>query len=671
MTGDILGTTISTENRFLVCGLGSLGQHCVLSLKEFGVNVIAIEREIPKNWEISHLPQLLDQLIIGDCRQIDILEQAKISQCSAILIVTSDEEVNAQTAITARHINPTIRLVVRSSQENFNHLLGEQLGNFFAGCPNRLANTAFGLAVMQDNIIGFFSLDGQQLKVIKRKITFDDPWCYKYLVSELNTLKRRVLSCKTGSASNTFHQWEPDAKILPGDTITYVELVENNPPPNPVKISPLRRAQNFLTSFLKNMKMKFQDFRNLDILKQVSNVVAVSGTVFLLLIFGTILFRYNASETTFTDSFYTTAILLLGGFGDVFQDPLKPKKEIPNWLELFSLCLTVFGTIFVGILYASLTEVLLSTKFDLANTRPAVPEQEHLIVVGLGRIGEGVAIFLQKFKQSLVVVSLKGDVAADILPNIAIVTGDFNEAVNRVNIQSARSLILTTDNEMLNLEIALIARSLNPDSHLVIRASKEGLSSKLKGLLDNIELINTYEVSSAAFAGAAFGENIVSLFRQEETIILVTEYQIRAHDTINGLLISEFSYGYSVVVILYEPPDQKPRLMPSDDLRLEEGDHIVILASMDGLKRIERGEIERDSQSWTVRIAQIFSDDSILEGAKIISRISGCSLNLATDMMNDLPKNLPVSLYKHQAYNLMRELQKIIIKAELISLEDE
>ena len=49
----------------------------------------------------------------------------------------------------------------------------------------------------------------------------------------------------------------------------------------------------------------------------------------------------------------------------------------------------------------------------------------------------------------------------------------------------------------------------------------------------------------------------------------------------------------------------------------------------------------------------------------------GCSLSLATDMMNDLPKNLPCSLYKHQAYNLMRELQKVIIKAELISLEDE
>jgi len=32
----------------LVCGLGSLGQQCVVALKEFGVNIVAIE-EAPPN----------------------------------------------------------------------------------------------------------------------------------------------------------------------------------------------------------------------------------------------------------------------------------------------------------------------------------------------------------------------------------------------------------------------------------------------------------------------------------------------------------------------------------------------------------------------------------------------------------------------------------------------
>jgi phosphoglycerate dehydrogenase-like enzyme len=42
-------------DRFVVCGLGSLGQHCVVALKEFGVKAIAIEQVPPPDWEITKL----------------------------------------------------------------------------------------------------------------------------------------------------------------------------------------------------------------------------------------------------------------------------------------------------------------------------------------------------------------------------------------------------------------------------------------------------------------------------------------------------------------------------------------------------------------------------------------------------------------------------------------
>ncbi|MFB2981748.1 hypothetical protein [Microseira sp. BLCC-F43] len=51
--------------RFLVCGLGSVGQHCVAALKEFGVSVSAIDKATPKNWEIPNLPRLLDDQKLG------------------------------------------------------------------------------------------------------------------------------------------------------------------------------------------------------------------------------------------------------------------------------------------------------------------------------------------------------------------------------------------------------------------------------------------------------------------------------------------------------------------------------------------------------------------------------------------------------------------------------
>lgn len=125
-------------DRFLVCGLGSLGQHCVAVLKDYGTKVIAIDETPPKNWEIPNLSNLLEDLHIGDCRLSDILEQAQIRQCRAVLLVTGNERVNTEAALAARSLNPRIRLLVRSDKQNLNQLLEQNLGNFAAFEPTQL-----------------------------------------------------------------------------------------------------------------------------------------------------------------------------------------------------------------------------------------------------------------------------------------------------------------------------------------------------------------------------------------------------------------------------------------------------------------------------------------------------------------------------------------------------
>jgi len=80
---------------FLVCGLGKLGQHCVVALtsfatKNFMVKVTAIDSKPPETWEVDQLPNLLRGGIVkGDCRQDTILSQAGIHECRAILVVTT------------------------------------------------------------------------------------------------------------------------------------------------------------------------------------------------------------------------------------------------------------------------------------------------------------------------------------------------------------------------------------------------------------------------------------------------------------------------------------------------------------------------------------------------------------------------------------------------------
>lgn len=651
-------------NMFLICGLGSLGQNCVVALKEFGVPVIAIEQQIPPQWEINNLEELLDNLIIGDCRNREVLQRAKIDQCRSILIVTSDEEINIETAIIAREINSNIRIIVRSSQENLNQLLQQQLGNFFADDPAHLTASAFALAGLANEAIGFFKIDGQRLQIITKTIKAGDRWSDLRKVHEMNTSKRRVITHYSISAPLfcDFNQWNSEITLRPGDTIVYVEIVEEFSPRRQRQTRRLPRLINFWQSFLGEI----QQFVRFNFLRQIRSIAIVSGMIIIiLLIVGTFLFQKFYPDTNIIYAFYATAILLLGGYADLFGQ-LEPIANIPGWLQLFALSLTVIGTVFVGILYALITDNLLSSKFQLILNRPPIPSQEHLVLVGLGKIGQKVAGVLQELKESLVAISFNTDFERTNLPNIPLVIDNLQQALNKANFQQAKSIIIMTSNEMLNLEIALTARKFNPRSRLVIGSYKQGVSSQLSRILDNTQVIATYTVAAEAFAGAAFGENILSLFRQNNQTILITEYQIEADDTLNGLIISEINYGYKVMVIVYQSSDNNsPVYIPVEDIRVCPGNRLVVLATTDSLQRIEKGEIELSSRCWQVYIEKALTESALFNAANTISRITGCDIGLARNLVNNLPQVLPIPLYRHQAERLVRELKKCLVQSYL------
>jgi Trk K+ transport system NAD-binding subunit len=661
-------------DRFLVCGLGSLGQHCVAALKEFGVSVIAIDQIQPQSWEISNLPNLLEDLVLGDCRQNNILEQAKIQRCRAALIVTSNEQVNAETALAIRQLNRYTRLVVRSAQENLNQLLSERLGNFIAFDPIQLPASAFAFAALGSDTLGFFKLDGQWLQVFKRQIEQSDRWCNSRLLHELNSRQRRLLSHTHYPIPlpQTFHDWEPDVLLQPKDTLVYLETAEQLVFYGaPTQQQPKRRGWKAkLLPLPKQLRRQLAQFWQLSFQQQVRRVAIVCGVIVLiLLVIGTFLFRWHYRGINFLEAFYTTVILLLGGYGDLFGG-FETGDSIPWWLQLFSLGLSLAGTAFVGVLYALLTEALLSSKFQFVQRRPPIPQQNHVAIIGLGRVGQRVATLLREFKQSLVGITFNVDFEEKNLPEVPLIFGNLKNSLSKANLGGAKSVIVVTDDEILNLEVALMARKINPKSHLVIRTSSRHLSEHLSQLLPDAQVLGTATVVAEAFAAAAFGENIIALFRFDDRTILVTEYQIEVQDTLNGLLLSEVAYGFGVVPILYQKPPNASNLMPLEDIQLAVGDRLVILATIDGLQRIECGKLDIAGKRWQVSVKKALSADASFEGANAIARISGCSLGTAREFMNHLPGTLSVALYKHQAQRLVRELNKLLVKAELIPLGD-
>jgi Trk K+ transport system NAD-binding subunit len=646
-----------------------LGQQCVVALKRFGVSVIAIEEVPPKHWEIPNLPNLLDDLIVGDCCQKSVLEQAKIQQCRAVLLVTGNERMNVEAAFAARLLNPGTRLVVRSAQENLNELLSKSLGNFVSFEPTQLPVTAFALAAMGSRTLGLFNLEGHQLRVVKRHIQLGDSLCRR-LVQELNNSSRRVLTHLPNSSGifKDFHQWQPDAYLQEGDTLVYVEVTETCSSRPEQSRTGARRKRRLLGKAIQalngyNLKQKLIQFWQSTYHHQVHRVAIVCGIMVVILWFlGALAYKFDYPHMNWGNAFYTTAILLLGGFGDLFGG-FNFQLRVSWWLQLVSLGLGLAGTAFVGVLYALLTQMLLSSKFQFLRRRPPIPPQDHVVVIGLGRVGQRVAAMLQKLKQPVVGITTT-ELDPNILPTLPVMMGNYADALQEVNLRTAKSVLMATDNEMLNLEVGLMAHLANPTSGLVIRTFGEGLSKNLAQLLPEAQVLCAYALSAEAFAGAAFGENINNLFRLDNQTILVTEYQIEADDTLNGLLLADVAYGYKVVPVLYQKGQQSPKFMPSEDIRLSVGDRMVVLATSNGLRRIEEG-VSITPQRWQVVVEHALTQEAIFEGGNAIVRISGCDLSIARALMHNLPGTLQLPLYEHQAQRLLQSLKRAQVKAHI------
>ena len=659
----------ATDERFLVCGLGGLGQHCVVALKQFGVEVIGIELVKPKSWRIPGVDKLLDDLIIGDCRQNSVFERAKIERCRAVLIVTSDELINAETAIAVRQLNKNARLVVRSTKENLNQLLEEQLTNFVAFDPIHLSAASFALAALGGDSLGFFNLDGNWLGIFQHTVHYGDNF-HRRKLFEINS-GSRILLCYLSNNYNSFdcfYDWDSESIIQEGSTFIYVEqfdrLLSKQQKNSVNNARKKKRIWQKPTDFIGKIKIRKKLLEYWHSASQVRRVVIVSGLVTVsLAILGTVLFEFLLKNyTTVTlNPFYIAISLLLGGYAD-FLYTEKPENLI---VQIVALALAVAGTAFVGVLYALATEKLLSTKFLFSNRRAQVPEEEHIVIIGIKRVGSKVAKLLQQFNQPVVAIVLEDDFDNNHLPNIPLFAGDLNESLNKVNISTAKSIIATSDDEMLNVEMGLKIRKINPESSLIIRTFGQRLSENLAQILPNAQIISAYAVAAEAFAGAAFGENILDLFRLHNQTILVTEYQFSETDTLNGLMLSEIAYGYGVVPILYQNSPRPVELMPREYKKIEPGIRLVVLATIDGLKRMEQGKIGIHPKHWHIVIESATTKEARFDGANQIAKISNFPLDKARELIDNLPQTLPVPLYKLQAQHLIRVLQKHQVMASL------
>ena len=194
-------------------------------------------------------------------------------------------------------------------------------------------------------------------------------------------------------------------------------------------------------------------------------------------------FKY-AEQLSWIDALYFVIVTVATvGYGDI---SLRGSSTLS---KLVGIALIISATCFIWMIFSLTIDRVIKRRVQLALGRRSYDHFGHVVVCGLGRLGLFVAerllergervIVIERDEESARVESLRA-LGADVYIGDARAPG----VLQQVGIAKAKALYSIVNNDLTNLEIGLIARTIMPDLRLVLRIFDDGMAARLREQLD-------------------------------------------------------------------------------------------------------------------------------------------------------------------------------------------
>ena len=257
----------------------------------------------------------------------------------------------------------------------------------------------------------------------------------------------------------------------------------------------------------------------------------------------------------------------------------QPQGEFPDspYLEAFFFIMPLIG---IGSLALGLADF----SFLFFNRRARSKEWEMAIASTLDKHH-----ILGAMTQPMAVIELNP--TADLVTavqemDIPIIHDDASRetALEAAGVRRASSIILCTQNDAVNLKIALKARSLNPDIRVVIRIFDDDFAQALTNQFGFIALSGT-GLAAPAFAASATDSEITRPISIEGESLSLARITVSPGCPIDGKTVGQIEDGYIVSVILVRC-DGKTEFHPTDSHPVLTDNMLAVLGRPDRLHQL-------------------------------------------------------------------------------------
>jgi Trk K+ transport system NAD-binding subunit len=211
------------ENHIIVCGLGKVGFRTTMELLKFKREVIGIESNNDGRF-LNEVRDLGIPVLIGDASRPDFLEKAGIRRADAIVPATDNELANLDIALTARELNPKIKVVLRMFDPDLARRVEKGFGIHTAFSVSALAAPVFAAAAMRYQVRHSFYVGDVLLNLAEFTV---EPGCAMegWSVQRLEKEVDASVVTHHRDGSTEIHP-EPQQTLCAGDTVLMLATIE-------------------------------------------------------------------------------------------------------------------------------------------------------------------------------------------------------------------------------------------------------------------------------------------------------------------------------------------------------------------------------------------------------------------------------------------------------------
>jgi voltage-gated potassium channel len=272
---------------------------------------------------------------------------------------------------------------------------------------------------------------------------------------------------------------------------------------------------------------------------------------------------------------------------------LQPVGDFPKYfgLQIFHFLMPVIGLVILAQGLADFGSLLFNRRARSKEWEMAVAStmNKHIVLIGLGHLGYRIAQRLHEMGENVVAVELNPGTHTTIAARelgIAVIEGDarLTTALEGANIKDARTIILASQHDAMNLQIALKARSLNPKIQVVIRIFDEDFAHSLQEQFGFTALSAT-EMAAPVFAAAAAGADVTNPISIEGQQLSLARLTIPTSSSLSDKTVGYVEDNYHLNIILIRH-DHQSEMHPTDIRPIHAGDTLAVLGGPEQLSRL-------------------------------------------------------------------------------------